>query len=56
MIDGELDRQEFVALYVKDDKVVAVLACEREAQTARLMDAMGRGLSLAQALRIVKGD
>jgi NAD(P)H-nitrite reductase large subunit/nitrite reductase/ring-hydroxylating ferredoxin subunit len=56
VIDGNLDRQEFVALYVKDNKVVAVLACEREAQTARLIDAMGRGLSLAQAEEIVKGD
>ncbi|MFM0075172.1 FAD-dependent oxidoreductase [Paraburkholderia sediminicola] len=56
VIDGELDRQQFVALYVKDDKVVAALACEREAQTARLIDVLGRGLSLAQAREIVKGD
>ena len=46
VIDGELDQQAFVALYVKDGKVVAVLACEREAQTARLLDAMEGGLSL----------
>lgn len=51
--DGELDRQQFVALYLKDDKVVAVLACEREAQTARLIDAMGRGVSRADALAII---
>ncbi|MFM0736074.1 FAD-dependent oxidoreductase [Paraburkholderia xenovorans] len=55
-IDGDLDQQQFVALYVKDDRVVAVLACEREAQTARLIDAMGSGLSRARALDIVNGD
>ena len=53
VIDGELEYQQFVALYVKDGNVVAVLACEREAQTARLIDAMGRGLSRAAALEII---
>jgi NADPH-dependent 2,4-dienoyl-CoA reductase/sulfur reductase-like enzyme len=53
VIDGELEHQQFVALYVKDGNVVAVLACEREAQTARLIDAMGRGLSRAAALEII---
>jgi len=55
-IDGDLEQQQFVALYVKDDRVVAVLACEREAQTARLIDAMGGGLSRTRALDIVNGD
>ncbi|WNC91795.1 FAD-dependent oxidoreductase [Paraburkholderia sp. FT54] len=53
--DGELDNQQFVSLYVKDGKVVAVLACEREAQTARLIDAMRCGVSRADAMAIV-GD
>jgi NADPH-dependent 2,4-dienoyl-CoA reductase/sulfur reductase-like enzyme/nitrite reductase/ring-hydroxylating ferredoxin subunit len=53
VIDGELERQTFVALYVKHDKVVAVLACEREAQTARLLDAMHGGLTRADALKII---
>jgi NADPH-dependent 2,4-dienoyl-CoA reductase/sulfur reductase-like enzyme/nitrite reductase/ring-hydroxylating ferredoxin subunit len=53
--DGDLDRQQFVSLYVKNDKVVAVLACEREAQTARLIDAMRGGVSRAQAMAIVGG-
>jgi NADPH-dependent 2,4-dienoyl-CoA reductase/sulfur reductase-like enzyme/nitrite reductase/ring-hydroxylating ferredoxin subunit len=53
VIDGELERQQFVALYVKDGSVAAVLACEREAQTARLIDAMGRGLSRAAALELI---
>lgn len=57
VIDGELDQQQFVALYVKDGNVAAVLACEREAQTARLIDAMGnamtQGLSRDEALKII---
>jgi hypothetical protein len=53
VIDGELERQQFVALYVKDGKVVAVLACEREAQTARLIDAMSHELSREAALEIL---
>jgi NAD(P)H-nitrite reductase large subunit len=53
--DGDLDRQRFLSLYLKDDKVVAVLACEREAQTARLIDAMRNGASRADALAIVGG-
>lgn len=57
VIDGELEQQRFVALYVKDGNVAAVLACEREAQTARLIDAMGRefgrGLTRADALKII---
>ncbi|WP_144109441.1 FAD-dependent oxidoreductase [Paraburkholderia sp. BCC1886] len=54
VVDGDMDQQQFVALYVKDDKVVAVLACEREALTARLIDAMGGGLSRADALALVQ--
>jgi NADPH-dependent 2,4-dienoyl-CoA reductase/sulfur reductase-like enzyme/nitrite reductase/ring-hydroxylating ferredoxin subunit len=53
--DGELDKQQFVSLYVKNDMVVAVLACEREAQTARLIDAMRGGVSRADAMAIVGG-
>jgi NADPH-dependent 2,4-dienoyl-CoA reductase/sulfur reductase-like enzyme/nitrite reductase/ring-hydroxylating ferredoxin subunit len=53
VIDGELEEQQFVALYVKDGNVAAVLACEREAQTAHLIDAMGRGLTRADAVKII---
>ncbi|SIT47301.1 NAD(P)H-nitrite reductase [Paraburkholderia ribeironis] len=57
VIDGDLERQQFVALYLQEAKVVAVLACEHEAHTARLIDAMGhamdRGLSRDEALRII---
>ncbi|WGS53187.1 FAD-dependent oxidoreductase [Paraburkholderia sp. D15] len=56
VVEGDLDQQSFVALYVQGDRVVAVLACEREAGTARLIDAMRRdgGLSKAEALKIVE--
>jgi NADPH-dependent 2,4-dienoyl-CoA reductase/sulfur reductase-like enzyme/nitrite reductase/ring-hydroxylating ferredoxin subunit len=53
VIDGDLDQQQFVALYVKNGKVAAVLACEREAQTARLIDAMAHGVSRDEALKII---
>ncbi|HEX7933629.1 MAG TPA: FAD-dependent oxidoreductase [Paraburkholderia sp.] len=57
VIDGDLDRHQFVALYVKEGKVVAVLACERDTQTARLIEAMGRGpLSPTAALQIARGE
>lgn len=53
VVDGEFERQQFVALYLKDGKVAAVLACEREAHTARLIDAMRHGLSREDALAII---
>jgi NADPH-dependent 2,4-dienoyl-CoA reductase/sulfur reductase-like enzyme/nitrite reductase/ring-hydroxylating ferredoxin subunit len=54
VVDGDLNSYEFAALYVKDDEVQAVLACERDAQTAQLIDAMRQGpLTRADALRIV---
>jgi NADPH-dependent 2,4-dienoyl-CoA reductase/sulfur reductase-like enzyme/nitrite reductase/ring-hydroxylating ferredoxin subunit len=56
VMDGELERQSFVALYLQDGKVAAVLACEREAHTARLLDAMGDGLSRAHALAIIEDE
>lgn len=59
VIQGELEQQSFIALYLRDGKVVAVLACEHEAHTARLIDAMessphADGLSHAQALAIIE--
>ncbi|WP_345816397.1 FAD-dependent oxidoreductase [Paraburkholderia sp. PREW-6R] len=53
VVDGDLDQQDFVSLYVKDDKVVAVLACERQAHTARLIEAMRGGLSREDGLEII---
>jgi NADPH-dependent 2,4-dienoyl-CoA reductase/sulfur reductase-like enzyme/nitrite reductase/ring-hydroxylating ferredoxin subunit len=53
VVDGNLDEQQFIALYVRDGNVDAVLACEREALTARLIDAMRDGLSRADAMQII---
>jgi NADPH-dependent 2,4-dienoyl-CoA reductase/sulfur reductase-like enzyme len=53
VIDGDLDHPPFIALYVRDGNVDAVLACERDALTARLSDAMRGGLSRAEALAII---
>ncbi|HEY2020820.1 FAD-dependent oxidoreductase [Paraburkholderia sp.] len=53
VVDGNLDEQQFIALYVRDGNVDAVLACEREAVTARLIDAMRDGLSRTHALQII---
>jgi NADPH-dependent 2,4-dienoyl-CoA reductase/sulfur reductase-like enzyme/nitrite reductase/ring-hydroxylating ferredoxin subunit len=53
VIDGELEKHRFLALYVKAGIVVAALACEREAATARLIESMQTGLSSTEALRMV---
>ena len=57
VVDGELERHDFAALYVKNDKVAAVLACNRDTQTAQLIEAMRESeLTREQALRIVGRD
>ncbi|MGF6965179.1 NADPH-dependent 2,4-dienoyl-CoA reductase/sulfur reductase-like enzyme/nitrite reductase/ring-hydroxylating ferredoxin subunit [Paraburkholderia sp. WC7.3g] len=53
VVDGDFDHHQFIALYVRDGNVDALLACEREALTARLSDAMRGGLSRAEALAII---
>ena len=53
-IDGDLASLHFLALYVKAGAVVAVLACEREAATARLIEPMQAGLSAQEALRLAR--
>jgi hypothetical protein len=41
-------------LYLTDGQVAAVLACQHEAHTARLIEAMRGGLSRAEALAIIE--
>jgi NADPH-dependent 2,4-dienoyl-CoA reductase/sulfur reductase-like enzyme/nitrite reductase/ring-hydroxylating ferredoxin subunit len=53
VVDGDLAHPPFIALYVRDGNVDALLACEREALTARFSDAMRGGLSRAEALDII---
>jgi apoptosis-inducing factor 3 len=49
VIDGDLDTQAFIAYLMKDGHVAAAVACDREAPTARLAEAMRSILTLAQA-------
>jgi NADPH-dependent 2,4-dienoyl-CoA reductase/sulfur reductase-like enzyme len=53
-IDGDLSSFRFLALYVKAGTVVAALACERQAATACLIEAMQDGLSTADALELAR--
>lgn len=55
VIDGDLDAQQFIAYLLKDGKVGAVVACEREDQTARLAEAMRQTLTLDAAREAAKG-
>jgi NADPH-dependent 2,4-dienoyl-CoA reductase/sulfur reductase-like enzyme/nitrite reductase/ring-hydroxylating ferredoxin subunit len=54
VIDGSLDTQAFMAYQIEDGHVAAVIACNREAATARLAEAMRNRLTLADA-RCVAG-
>ncbi|HEX7749621.1 MAG TPA: FAD-dependent oxidoreductase [Bordetella sp.] len=54
--DGDLERHDFLALFVKDGKVAAALACQRQRQTARLIGFLRTGLSVEQALQIANGN
>ncbi|MGA7812127.1 NAD(P)/FAD-dependent oxidoreductase, partial [Caballeronia sp.] len=49
VIDGDLNTQAFIAYLMKDGLVGAAVACDREAPTARLAEAMRSTLTLAQA-------
>lgn len=49
VIDGDIDTQAFIAYLMKDGHVAAAVACDREAPTARLAEAMRSTLTLAQA-------
>jgi NADPH-dependent 2,4-dienoyl-CoA reductase/sulfur reductase-like enzyme len=52
VIDGDLERQTFIAYLLREGKVAAVVACEREDATARLAEAMRDTLSLDEARRV----
>jgi len=55
LIDGDLDSQAFIAYLIKDGKVAAIVACDREAPTAKLAEAMRATLTLDEA-RSVAGN
>jgi NADPH-dependent 2,4-dienoyl-CoA reductase/sulfur reductase-like enzyme/nitrite reductase/ring-hydroxylating ferredoxin subunit len=53
VIDGDLDAQDFIAYLLHEGQVAAVVACQREAATARLAEAMRASLTLDEARRAV---
>jgi apoptosis-inducing factor 3 len=53
-IDGDLDDQRFVALQIKDNDVVGVIACQRERTTAVLIERMRRLLPVAEAIDLLR--
>jgi len=52
VIDGDLGSQVFIAYLMKDGTVAAVVACDREASTAKLAEAMRSTLTLDEARRV----
>lgn len=52
-IEGDLDAEDFVAFQLSGERVLAVIACGRDAATARLVEEMRRPLSLAEARAVV---
>lgn len=53
IISGDPEKQAFLAFFSKSGHVAAVLACDREAATARLAEAMRETITVEQAQRIV---
>jgi NADPH-dependent 2,4-dienoyl-CoA reductase/sulfur reductase-like enzyme/nitrite reductase/ring-hydroxylating ferredoxin subunit len=53
VIDGDLTGQKFVAMLVKDGCVAAIVACQREHETALLAELMRNPISVAEARRLL---
>ena len=53
-IDGDLDTQRFVALQIRGDEVVGVVACQREHATAMLIERMRRPLKAGDAIGLLR--
>jgi NADPH-dependent 2,4-dienoyl-CoA reductase/sulfur reductase-like enzyme/nitrite reductase/ring-hydroxylating ferredoxin subunit len=53
-VDGDLDRQEFVALQIGRGLVVGVVACQRERATAILIDRMPQPLPADEAIASIR--
>jgi NADPH-dependent 2,4-dienoyl-CoA reductase/sulfur reductase-like enzyme/nitrite reductase/ring-hydroxylating ferredoxin subunit len=54
VIEGDLDRQDFVALLVRGGMIGAIVACGRERETAILAERLRRPVSADTALRIIR--
>jgi apoptosis-inducing factor 3 len=53
-VDGALDDQRFVALQIRGDDVVGVVACQREQITAKMVELMRQPLGVADAVRLLR--
>jgi NADPH-dependent 2,4-dienoyl-CoA reductase/sulfur reductase-like enzyme len=51
---GEIERQNFVALRLRNKQVAAVVACGRQRTTAALVERMREPLPVAEAVRIIE--
>ncbi len=51
---GEVEKQDFVTLFLQGERVAAVAACERQRLTAVLSERMRRPLTRDEALRLVQ--
>ena len=49
---GDVDKQEFAALFLKGERVVAVVACQRQSYTAALAERMRAPLMREEALQL----
>jgi NADPH-dependent 2,4-dienoyl-CoA reductase/sulfur reductase-like enzyme/nitrite reductase/ring-hydroxylating ferredoxin subunit len=53
-LDGSLDDQRFVALQIQDDRIVGVIACQRERTTAILIERMRKPLKVSEAIELLR--
>jgi NADPH-dependent 2,4-dienoyl-CoA reductase/sulfur reductase-like enzyme len=53
-IDGDLDNQQFVALQVRGEDVVGVVACQRQRTTALLIERMRQPLAVSEAVDLLR--
>ncbi len=52
-VDGDLERQDFLALQIRKGHVVGAIACQRERATAILIDRMREPLPVQEALDVI---
>jgi NADPH-dependent 2,4-dienoyl-CoA reductase/sulfur reductase-like enzyme len=53
-LDGNLDDQRFIALQIQQDRVVGVIACQRERTTAILIERMRKPLAVSEAMDLLR--
>ena len=54
VVEGEIERQNFVALLLRRKRVAAVVACGRQRTTAALAERMREPLPVDEALKIIE--